>query len=135
MIRGLKQQLRNISISANPEFKAPFIPLTSENGISNAIGNTPLLKLPTISKEIGRNIYAKAEFMNPGGSIKDRAALFIIKDAEAKGLIKPGGTIIEGTAGNTGIGLAHEQKFSQYQQFLMIILIIIIIKLKDMQNN
>lgn len=107
MIRGLRQQLRNISISTNPEFKAPFIPLTSENGISNAIGNTPLLKLPTISQEIGRNIYAKAEFMNPGGSIKDRAALFIIKDAEAKGLIKPGGTIIEGTAGNTGIGLAH----------------------------
>jgi cysteine synthase A len=66
-----------------------------------------LIKIQGLSKETGANIYGKAEFMNPGGSVKDRAALFIIQDAERKGLIKPGGTIVEGTAGNTGIGLAH----------------------------
>lgn len=98
---------RTISITANKPIKLPFIPLVSETGFPGAIGNTPLLKLPRISESIGRNIYAKGEFMNPGGSIKDRAALYIIKDAEEKGLIKPGGTIVEGTAGNTGIGLAH----------------------------
>ncbi|KAG8202369.1 hypothetical protein GWM34_02944, partial [Candida africana] len=98
---------RSISITTNTPLKLPFIPLVSETGFPGAIGNTPLLKLPRISESINRNIYAKAEFMNPGGSIKDRAALYIIKDAEEKGLIKPGGTIVEGTAGNTGIGLAH----------------------------
>lgn len=101
---------RNINITVNDEesnFKPPFIPLISENGIPNAIGNTPLIKLPNISSRIGRNVYAKAEFMNPGGSIKDRAALSIINNAETNGLIKQGGTIVEGTAGNTGIGLAH----------------------------
>lgn len=98
---------RFISITESSSVKLPFIPLVSENGIPDAIGNTPLLRLPKLSQELKRNIYAKAEFMNPGGSIKDRAALFIIKDAEEKGLIKPGGTIVEGTAGNTGIGLAH----------------------------
>lgn len=60
-----------------------------------------------MSDEVGANIYAKAEFMSPGGSIKDRAALFLVKDAEEKGQLKPGGTVVEGTAGNTGIGLAH----------------------------
>ncbi|CAI5760372.1 unnamed protein product [Candida verbasci] len=103
----LKISKRFISISKNETFKLPFIPLVSETGFPGAIGNTALLKLPRISQSIGRNIYAKAEFMNPGGSIKDRAALYIIKDAEEKGLIKAGGTIVEGTAGNTGIGLAH----------------------------
>ncbi|EMG47638.1 cysB Cysteine synthase 1 [Candida maltosa Xu316] len=95
------------ALSITPNIKLPFIPLVSETGFPGAIGNTPLLKLPRISSTLNRNIYAKAEFMNPGGSIKDRAALYIIKDAESKGLIKPGGTIVEGTAGNTGIGLAH----------------------------
>lgn len=85
----------------------PFVPLVAEGGFSSAIGNTPLIRLPKVSDKVGRNIYAKAEFMNPGGSIKDRAALYVVKDAENKGLIKPGGTVIEGTAGNTGIGLAH----------------------------
>ena len=70
------------------------------------IGNTPLVKLKRASEETGCLILGKAEFMNPGGSIKDRAALYIIEDAEKKGLLKPGGTIVEGTAGNTGIGLA-----------------------------
>jgi cysteine synthase len=71
-----------------------------------AIGNTPLIRLRKASEETGCTILGKAEFMNPGQSVKDRAALFIIKDAVAKGTLKPGGTIVEGTAGNTGIGLA-----------------------------
>ena len=76
------------------------------DNISAGIGNTPLIKLQEASKETGCNIYGKAEFLNPGGSIKDRAALAIIKDAEEKGNLSQGGTIVEGTAGNTGIGLA-----------------------------
>lgn len=70
------------------------------------IGNTPLIRLKRASEETGCEILAKAEFLNPGQSVKDRAALFIIRDAVARGLLKPGGTIVEGTAGNTGIGLA-----------------------------
>ncbi|KAF8460648.1 tryptophan synthase beta subunit-like PLP-dependent enzyme [Kalaharituber pfeilii] len=77
------------------------------NGFVEAIGNTPLIRLNKLSDETGCDIYGKAEFMNPGGSVKDRAALYVVKDAEEKGLIKEGGTVIEGTAGNTGIGLAH----------------------------
>ncbi|KAI1432922.1 cysteine synthase (O-acetylserine (thiol)-lyase-like protein) [Xylaria sp. CBS 124048] len=76
-------------------------------GLTGAIGNTPLIKLNTISEETGCNVLGKAEFMNPGGSVKDRAALYVVKDAEERGLLKPGGTVVEGTAGNTGIGLAH----------------------------
>ncbi len=74
--------------------------------LADTIGNTPLLKLKKASEVTGCTILGKAEFMNPGQSVKDRAALYIIKDAVAKGLLKPGGTIVEGTAGNTGIGLA-----------------------------
>jgi len=74
--------------------------------LAQAIGNTPLIRLRKASEDTGCEIYGKAEFMNPGQSVKDRAALFIIKDAIAKGTLKPGGTIVEGTAGNTGIGLA-----------------------------
>jgi cysteine synthase A len=74
--------------------------------LADTIGNTPLLKLKKASEITGCTILGKAEFMNPGQSVKDRAALYIIKDAVAKGLLKPGGTIVEGTAGNTGIGLA-----------------------------
>jgi len=70
------------------------------------IGNTPLVRLRRASEETGCEILGKAEFLNPGQSVKDRAALFIVKDAEAKGQLRPGGTIVEGTAGNTGIGLA-----------------------------
>ncbi len=76
------------------------------NSVIDAIGNTPLIKLRKASELTGCTILGKAEFMNPGQSVKDRAALFIIKDAIAKGQLKPGGTIVEGTAGNTGIGLA-----------------------------
>jgi len=74
-------------------------------GLIGSIGHTPLIRLRRASEATGCTILAKAEFMNPGGSVKDRAALAIIQDAEAGGLLKPGGTIVEGTAGNTGIGL------------------------------
>ena len=74
--------------------------------VTAAIGNTPLIKLRKASELTGCTILGKAEFMNPGQSVKDRAALYIIKDAMSKGLLKPGGTIVEGTAGNTGIGIA-----------------------------
>ncbi|GAA6207522.1 cysteine synthase A [Cognatishimia sp. WU-CL00825] len=74
--------------------------------LADAIGNTPLIRLNKASEETGCEIYGKAEFMNPGQSVKDRAALYIIKDAVARGELRPGGTIVEGTAGNTGIGLA-----------------------------
>ena len=76
------------------------------HGIESHVGHTPLIRLRRLSELTGCEILGKAEFMNPGGSVKDRAALGIITDAEAKGLLKPGATIIEGTAGNTGIGLA-----------------------------
>ena len=83
-------------------------PLTSPvSGLFCAVGNTPLININSLSRETGCEVYGKAEFMTPGGSVKDRAALYIVLDAEKKGLIKPGGTIVEGTAGNTGIGLAH----------------------------
>ena len=74
--------------------------------LAEAIGNTPLIRLRKASEETGCEILGKAEFLNPGQSVKDRAALFIIRDAVARGDLKPGGTIVEGTAGNTGIGLA-----------------------------
>jgi cysteine synthase len=76
------------------------------DGFIDTIGNTPLIKLRKVSEETGCTILGKAEFLNPGGSVKDRAAWFIVRDAEARGLLKPGGVIVEGTAGNTGIGLA-----------------------------
>ncbi|WP_298351483.1 cysteine synthase A [Rhodoblastus sp.] len=75
------------------------------SSVLDAIGGTPLIKLRAASEATGCDIYGKAEFMNPGGSIKDRAALAIVRDAIARGALKPGGTIVEGTAGNTGIGL------------------------------
>ena len=78
-----------------------------KNGFVDSVGNTPLIRINSFSDETGCEILGKAEFLNPGGSVKDRAALYIIEDAEKKGLLKPGGTVVEGTAGNTGIGLAH----------------------------
>lgn len=74
--------------------------------VIDMIGNTPLVRLKRASEETGCEILGKAEFMNPGQSVKDRAALYIIRDAVARGELQPGGTIVEGTAGNTGIGLA-----------------------------
>ncbi|HEX7967239.1 MAG TPA: cysteine synthase A [Stellaceae bacterium] len=76
------------------------------DGFTETIGNTPLIRLRRASEMTGCTILGKAEFLNPGGSVKDRAALYIIKDAEERGLLRPGGVIVEGTAGNTGIGLA-----------------------------
>ncbi len=77
------------------------------DGFAGAIGNTPLIRLGGLSRDTGCEILGKAEFLNPGGSVKDRAALYIVQDAEHRGALKPGGTVVEGTAGNTGIGLAH----------------------------
>jgi cysteine synthase len=79
--------------------------VTVLNGVAAAVGRTPLIKLRRASEETGCTILGKAEFMNPGQSVKDRAALFIIKDAMDRGTLRPGGTVVEGTAGNTGIGL------------------------------
>ena len=76
------------------------------DGFNDTIGNTPLIRLRKLSEETGCEILGKAEFLNPGSSVKDRAALFIVEDAEKRGLLRPGGVIVEGTAGNTGIGLA-----------------------------
>jgi cysteine synthase A len=80
---------------------------TTARGFSGAVGNTPLIRLNKLSAETGCEILGKAEFMNPGGSVKDRVARSIIEAAEKAGTLKPGGTVVEGTAGNTGIGLAH----------------------------
>ena len=79
--------------------------MTTAGGFSGAIGNTPLIRLPKLSAFTGREIYGKAEYLNPGGSVKDRAALGIIEDFERRGLLKAGGVVVEGTAGNTGMGL------------------------------
>jgi cysteine synthase len=91
-----------------------------KNGFVGTIGNTPLIRLNSFSDETGCEILGKAEFLNPGGSVKDRAALYIIKDAEEKGLLKPGGTVVEGTAGNTGIGLVHICNAKGYKCLIVI---------------
>ena len=85
-----------------------------------AIGRTPLIRLRRASELTGCEIYGKAEFLNPGGSVKDRAALYIVKDAEARGLLRPGGVIVEGTAGNTGIGLALVANARGYRTVIVI---------------
>jgi cysteine synthase len=89
-------------------------------GIVEAIGNTPLIRLERASAETGCTILGKAEFMNPGQSVKDRAALFIIQDAVKKGELRPGGVIVEGTAGNTGIGLALVGNALGYRSVIVI---------------
>jgi cysteine synthase A len=81
--------------------------MTIVDGFSGSVGNTPLIRLASFSEETGSEILGKAEFLNPGGSVKDRAALAIVNDAERRGTLAPGGTVVEGTAGNTGIGFAH----------------------------
>lgn len=86
-----------------------------QDGFISAIGNTPLIRLKKISDRTGCNVLGKAEFQNPGGSVKDRAALYCVQDAEQKGLLKQGGTVVEGTAGNTGIGLAHVCRSKGYK--------------------
>jgi cysteine synthase A len=78
--------------------------MENSSGLADLIGNTPLVRLRQASQLTGCEILGKAEFMNPGGSVKDRTALGIIRDAEHRGVLRPGGRIVEGTAGNTGIG-------------------------------
>jgi cysteine synthase A len=90
------------------------------NGVVEAIGNTPLIKLERASQATGCTILGKAEFMNPGQSVKDRAALAIIRDAEKRGQLRPGGVIVEGTAGNTGIGLALVGNALGYRSVIVI---------------
>jgi cysteine synthase len=91
-----------------------------KQGFVDAVGNTPLIRLNSFSEETGCEILGKAEFLNPGGSVKDRAALYIIEDAERRGVLKPGGTVVEGTAGNTGIGLAHICNAKGYKCLIII---------------
>ena len=88
--------------------------------LASSIGNTPLIKLRAASEATGCSILGKAEFVNPGQSVKDRAALYIIRDAEKKGLLRPGGTIVEGTAGNTGIGIALVGASMGYKSVIVI---------------
>jgi cysteine synthase A len=94
--------------------------MKSYPSVVDAIGGTPLIRLNRASEATGCEIWGKAEFMNPGQSVKDRAALFIIRDAERKGLLKPGGLIVEGTAGNTGIGLAMVASALGYRTTIVI---------------
>jgi cysteine synthase A len=94
--------------------------MTIAASLLDAIGNTPLIRLRHASRLTGCDILAKAEFANPGQSVKDRAALYIIRDAEARGALRPGGTIVEGTAGNTGIGLAMVGKALGYRSVIVI---------------
>ncbi len=94
--------------------------MTFHPSVIEAIGNTPLIKLKGVSEATGCTILGKAEFLNPGQSVKDRAALYIIRDAEKKGLLKPGGVIVEGTAGNTGIGLTLVAKALGYRTVIVI---------------
>ena len=89
--------------------------MSSPSGFSRTVGNTPLIRLERFSAETGCEILGKAEFLNPGGSVKDRAARAIVDDAERRGTLRPGGTVVEGTAGNTGIGLAHVCNERGYQ--------------------
>ena len=91
-----------------------------KNGFVGTVGNTPLIRLNSFSDETGCEILGKAEFLNPGGSVKDRAALYIIEDAQKQGLLKPGGTVVEGTAGNTGIGLTHICNAKGYKCLIII---------------
>jgi cysteine synthase A len=94
--------------------------MTIRDGFIGSIGNTPLIRLTAASAATGCEILGKAEFLNPGGSVKDRAALYIVKDAEERGLLRPGGIIVEGTAGNTGIGLAMVANARGYRTVIVI---------------
>jgi cysteine synthase len=96
-----------------------FIPAVY-NGFVDAIGNTPLIFLKAVSARTGCQIYGKAEFLNPGGSVKDRAAKFLIEGLERDGKISPGGTVVEGTAGNTGIGLTYVANAKGYRSVIVI---------------
>jgi len=94
--------------------------MDARDGFAEAVGNTPLIRLRAASALTGCEIFGKAEFLNPGGSVKDRAALYILLDAESRGLLEPGGVIVEGTAGNTGIGLALVGNARGYRTVIVI---------------
>ncbi|XP_028403081.1 cysteine synthase 1-like [Dendronephthya gigantea] len=127
MVHGTYQTSKMVPIMGSTLMRGRFVQLLrifnarslhgdrTCDGFKGTVGWTPLIRLNKLSEATGCNITAKAEFLNPGGSVKDRAALYLIKDAEEKGLLKPGGTVVEGTAGNTGIGLAHMCLSSGYK--------------------
>src|SRR6185312_367095 len=104
--RRLTQGSKINTCLASPSVALRAFRMNTARSVVDAIGDTPLIRLRRASDMTGCEIWAKAEFMNPGQSVKDRAALYIVRDAEKRGLLRPGGTIVEGTAGNTGIGLA-----------------------------
>src|SRR5438093_12228563 len=97
----------------------PALPFGRSN-ILDVIGRTPLVHLREPSAKAGANIFGKCEFLNPGLSLKDRTALYLVREAERSGKLKPGGTIVEGTAGNTGIGLAQVAAVKGYRCILVI---------------
>jgi len=115
-----KGRIRGAKVHMEARASAMVGDLGVRRGFVDSIGNTPLIRLNAASEATGCEIYGKAEFLNPGGSVKDRAALYIIKDAEEKGLLKPGGVIVEGTAGNTGIGLALVANAKGYKTVIVI---------------
>ena len=92
--------------------------MTIKHGLVGAIGDTPLIRIESLSEQTGCEILGKAEFMNPGGSVKDRAALWMIREAEKSGALQPGGTVVEGTAGNTGIGILHVANSRGYKSII-----------------
>src|SRR3981081_2431700 len=105
-------------LRSNPSERASFGLVT--NDFCETIGRTPIIRLSKLSDATGCEIWGKAEFLNPGGSVKDRAALGIVLDGEASGALQPGGTIVEGTAGNTGIGLALVGNARGYRTLIVI---------------
>src|SRR5258708_5764629 len=111
-----------LRVRRTPPSLPPFTekPMTLPSSIVDAIGRTPLVRLRRASELTGCTILGKAEFMNPGGSVKDRAALAIVNDAVARGELRPGGLIVEGTAGNTGIGLALVANALGYRTLIVI---------------
>ena len=94
--------------------------MTMTDGFTGTVGQTPLIRLAGLSEATGCEILGKAEFLNPGGSVKDRAGLYLILDAEKRGVLNPGGLIVEGTAGNTGIGLALVGNARGYRTLIVI---------------
>src|SRR5260370_32635410 len=105
-------------LRSNPSERASFGLVTKD--FCETIGRTPIIRLSKLSDATGCEIWGKAEFLNPGGSVKDRAALGIVLDGEASGALQPGGTIVEGTAGNTGIGLALVGNARGYRTLIII---------------
>ncbi|KAK4040890.1 cysteine synthase [Parachaetomium inaequale] len=117
--RSFATSAQRLAVAAAAEPTQHLIAVSKAQGIAKgltgAIGNTPLIRLNHLSNQTGCEVLGKAEFTNPGGSIKDRAALYVVLDAEERGLLRPGGTVVEGTAGNTGIGLAHVCRSKGYK--------------------